>query len=188
MIHAEHPNYRSLPFVKLWPSSLPSVVWRGWRIAGDVESASAGQIDISDSPLGDALRWCYPNLGLAEVAALLEAFPGEIESICEAYDLNPGERLDLTLQALRKTPRKFRDWVNEKKLSPRDLAPLLNVKDLNKTFPMLEKIGVSQTTKPAGLKILELLEVRVQAKSFVDLLRKLEQLKKTESAFLPENQ
>lgn len=150
MIHAECPN--PLPLNRPWPESLPTVRWQKWRLAG---LGKGEVVDLSTSWLGEALKWCYPNLGIAEIANIVAAIPEQAESVCQAYDLRWNERLTQTLRAVLSTPAVFQKWVNEKQLGPRELFPLLAVPDLKAIEPILEQVGESALSRAQGAQALE---------------------------------
>jgi hypothetical protein len=138
--------------VRPWPSGFPSVIWRGWSL---VQGHGENVLDLSESPINDALPFCLPDLGIAQLAAITAQIEGEEENICAAYHLRWNERLNQVFVVLRETPASFQLWVDEKKLAARDLFPLLAIGDIPRFAPILNKISQVSFTKSTGSQALE---------------------------------
>src|SRR5258708_2508211 len=90
----------NLGIPSIWPDSLPSLVWRGWILAG----TRSDFMDVSNSSLGGALRLAYPQLGLSAIARIIAEIPEEAENICQTYDLRWSERLRQILSLIQAMP------------------------------------------------------------------------------------
>jgi len=112
-------------------------------------------MDVSNSSLGGALRLAYPQLGLTAIAQVIAQIPEEAENICQTYDLRWSERLSQVLKMIGCTPVEFQKWINEKKFSPRDLFPLLAVRDLSEFEPVLSHLARSSLTRSLASQALE---------------------------------
>jgi hypothetical protein len=137
--------------ISTWPNSLPSVSWRGWILAGN----SSQTLDVSDSSLGQALRLAYPQLGLTSIAKIVSQIPEEAENICQSYHLRWSARLDQILALILTTPIQFQKWIEEKQFSPRDLFPLLAIRDLKPFFPILQHLCSTSLSRSLAAQALE---------------------------------
>lgn len=151
MIHAQCPK-TAFPLRADWPSSLPTIEWRGHRLVGSNPSYI---VDLSPSPLGEVCKLCNPNIGLSVIAHLIAEFPKEAENICQSYGLHWGERLAKILTVLLQTPASFQNWVDQRKFSPQDLAPLLAVADLGSIEKLLSSASHSKWTRSEAVQALE---------------------------------
>lgn len=140
-----------LPKKSIWATNLPTVHWKNWILGG--ENRDDG-VDLSSSPIETALKFCYPTLGLASLAVAAELFPDSAGAICTAYGLRFSDRLQNVLERLRQTSAQFQIWVDEKKLSPRDLAPLLSlpVADLEAILEFLRQTSLSRSEATQALE------------------------------------
>lgn len=111
-----------------------------------------------------AFRDAHPALGLAVLAELAFAatpFPLQLERFFSCYGLRWNENLESTLKTLLKTPPRFRDWVNERQLGARELAPLKAIKsdgspEATEFFNWLtKKIGELNPSRSVGSQSLE---------------------------------
>ena len=84
-----------------WPKSLPSLTWNGWRLTRSNEEI----LDLSDRPVADVLRVCFPILGLASLSRLASLFPDHAESVFAAYDLRWSDRLAQLCERLGRNSR-----------------------------------------------------------------------------------
>lgn len=130
---------------------MPSLQWREWILAGD----SSTVFDVSNCELGAALKLAYPQLGLNALAHVISMIPEQAENVCQTYDLRINERLSRVFELILLTPASFQKWVDEKKIAPRDLFPLLAVKDLRGAEPILLQLARSTLSKTQGAQALE---------------------------------
>lgn len=131
---------------------MPAIVWRHLILAGDVRNAC---VDVSAGPIGDALRICYPTMGLASLAQLSVELPQECGNIVTAYGLHWNDRLAQILAMLAQTPDRFQAWVEDKSVSARELQPLLALPALADFAPVLEHLAASTLTRSQGAQGLE---------------------------------
>jgi hypothetical protein len=141
----------SSPVLCQWPNSMPSLQWREWILAGDASTF----FDVSNCELGAALKLAYPQLGLSALAYVISMIPEQAENVCQTYDLRINERLSRVFELILLTPAPFQKWVDEKKMPPRDLFPLLAVKDLSGAEPILLQLARSALSKTQGAQALE---------------------------------
>src|SRR5690348_11383336 len=87
-----------------WSSSLPTIIWKEWILVSSTESRC---IDLSDSTLADALRFCHPNLGFAALSHVINQIPGFEVEIASAYGLRWNERTAQVALLLARTPESF---------------------------------------------------------------------------------
>ena len=148
-----------------WPSVLPAFCWNGRLICGfDRLSGQAVELDGQGSVLLDGLKAIYPELGLAEVARLAghlrRVEPGWFsefgELLFQHFGLRLSDRLEQTLAILSETPLEFQNLVDEKKLAPRDLAPLLSLPSRVAFEPFLLAMTSLQASRSELVRILEL--------------------------------
>src|SRR6185437_8581429 len=88
-----------------WPSTLPALIWKGWRLTPGRDDH--GALDLSGTPLVDALKVCYSELGLVSLARLAELFPDDREMIFQSFGMRWSDRLSLVCEALRASPVSF---------------------------------------------------------------------------------
>lgn len=147
-----------------WPDVFPALKWRGYRVSGFQHDAT-NEIELNPcSSLIEVIRACYPSLGLAELARLhsrlLLAMPDEgvelTPHLFSAYGLKLNSRLEATLQRLRDCPMPFQNWVDEKAVQARDLAPLLALNKISAFSVFLEAICDMRFSKSDGTRALEL--------------------------------
>jgi len=78
---------------------------------------------------------CHPRLGLGELSRLLsqiethhpQLWRESGEALLADYGLRLSERLLDTLRVLSRTPLEFQNWVDEKSVGARELAPLMSL-------------------------------------------------------------
>ncbi len=147
-----------------WPQALPPIAWKGILLHG-FDRTSGAALDIGvDSMTNwqEAFVACHPRLGLAELSRLHSCMKAELpELLTEAaalfqrYGLRWSDRLQQILFVLRQMPLEFQDWVDEKGVGARDLAPLLAVPDLQTIQPHLRNLVRLAGTKSQILQVLE---------------------------------
>lgn len=110
-----------------WSPILPPFSWRGVLLCG-FERTNGFAVDLaagSRASFVEAFTACHPALSLSELARLQPLVDrAELEPLFSFYGLRWSQRLAETLAWLRTVPAGFQTWVDEKKLGPRDLAPL----------------------------------------------------------------
>jgi hypothetical protein len=159
---------------------LPAVAWRGLLLCGFERDTRGEVVELDENcHFIEALRGCHPELGLAELARLT----GRIEAarpdlwreiqmqLFSAYGLRRSERLAETLTALRRTPISFQAWVDEKKLAPRELAPLLALEQPETFDRFLNALAELMPSRQDGARALELgVELHLLGRPLSDLL------------------
>lgn len=184
-----------------WPSVLPAVAWRGHLLCGFERMAGEAVELERETSLAEALKALYAELGLSQIARLMESLTGELESwrepVCTAFGLRWSDRLQQTCKSLLKSPREFQNWVDEKKVGARDLAPLLALDDVSPFSLFLKEVVALGVSKAEGVRIVELgVELYLMGRSVQELLpanetaaahlRRLEQWRRPMSAELDE--
>lgn len=119
--------------------------------------------EMQRAPLVAAIKSVHPDLGLSELARLSERmkqmspelFTELREHFFQEYGLRWSDRLRDILPLLTSTPTAFQNWVDDKKLSPRDLSVLLVVKDLPSFFPFLLAMTEMGFSRSEGVRALE---------------------------------
>ncbi len=161
-----------------WPPVFPALAWKGQLVCA-FEREDGEAVDVSEHLFLDVWKACHPELGLGEIARLVDCvrrmngeFFVEIGSgLLALYGLRLNDRLGLVLEALAKCPREFQNWVDDKKMSARDLAPLLAVDDLSLLTPFLTELPRLQISKFEGAWALELfIELYLLGRPLNDLL------------------
>jgi hypothetical protein len=172
--------YRELDFQPrtTWPTVLPAFAWRGYLLCG-FERRSGDAVELATSSLVDVLLSVYPELGLAEMArfsALMERAMPELylelrEAMFSAYGWRWCDRLAQTMILLRSLPFKFQSWVDEKKVSARDLAPLLALPNRDEFQPFVTALVQLPVSKSEGVRALELgVELFLMGRPMNDIL------------------
>lgn len=164
-----------------WPAALPAIAWRGQLVCGFTREQGAA-FDVSvlqRAGLISTLKACHPELGLAELARLSarleqtwpDLFVELRAGLHQEYGLRGGERLSETLGALRLTPLVFQQWVDARRVSPRDLAPLLALPKPEEFYPFLEALPPLGFSRSDGTRALELgVELFLLGRPLSDLL------------------
>ncbi len=171
---------------RVWPAALPVLSWKGHMVCGfDRAAASAPAasqaeaVDVSDRLFLDVWQACHPELALAELARLTAALQNmnreffvEIgEGLFALYGLRLNDRLMQVLEVLVGCPREFQTWCDDKKMSARDLAPLLAVADVREISPLLLELPKMMISKFEGARALELfVELYLMGRPLNDLL------------------
>ncbi len=168
---------------RTWPAALPAITWKGELVCG-FERKSGIAVDVWENghaALIDTLKACHPELGLAEIARLsarLEKWlaPDALQELREnffrAYGLKWNDRLGELLGCVRLAPREFQDWIDEKSVSPRDLAALLALGEREMEFqPFLAAMTEMRFSRSDGVRALELgAELFLMGRPLSDLL------------------
>lgn len=161
-----------------WSPIFPVLAWKGNLVCG-FERETGEAVDVSEHLFLDVWKACHPELGLAEVARSVECirrwngeFFVEIGSgLLALYGLRLNERLAQLMDLLVRTPREFQNWVDDKKMAPRDLGALLALNDVRDIEPLLlemPKLGISRFE---GARALELfIELYLMGRPLNDLL------------------
>ena len=150
----------------VWPRALPAYAWQGILLSG-FERREGEALDLFQAngcSWLEAMTACYPSLGLAELARLtagLRTAHPELKSeyaegLFAAYGLRWCERLQDTMAALAQTPMEFQEWVDDKKVGARDLAPLLALPAVADFTPFLRALLKVQLSKSQATQALEL--------------------------------
>lgn len=150
-----------------WPKALPAISWKGQLLTGFNRPPTAPVIDVWELQrpgLVDTIKGCYTELGLSELARLsqLLTFSSEEmfleirEALFLEYGLRWSDRLDVTLKSLLKCPSEFQEWVDDKKISVRDLSPLLALQDVEAFAPFLRAMTDLLVSRSEGVRMIEL--------------------------------
>ena len=167
-----------------WPDVLPALAWRGHLLTAFARRQGEA-LDLGAISLVDALKSAYSDLTLGEMARFLsalqvsqpEAFGEFREPLLAAYGLRSSERFAQTCALLLQTPLEFQNWVDEKKLGARDLAPLLALTESATSgerapfVPFLAALVRLNISKSDGVRALELgVELFLMGRELSDLL------------------
>lgn len=166
---------------KPWPSALPTMAWNRQILCGfERQTGSVLRMDEKDSGhFVDLWRAIYPELGLGELARASHAIENlwpELwrewrEGFFGSYQLRWSDRLDQTLVKLRRTPLEFQNWVDEKKISVRDLSPVLALPDILDLEPLFQALPKMVISRFEGARALELvIELFLMGRPLNDLL------------------
>lgn len=139
----------------VWPMAMPAVAWRGILLTG-FERTSGDVLDLWQNnrcTWVEAFTSVYPSLGLAELARLHRILASDYtilayeygESLFSFYGLRWNDRLSQTIKWLGTADREFQDWVDEKKLGARDLAPLTSAPPMNDWLKNLIALPLSKS-------------------------------------------
>lgn len=166
---------------KSWPAPFPAFAWKGQLICAFERQTGAvtDLFEAQKSGLLESLHSCHPELGLSELARLArslshtwpETYLELREGFFAGYGLRWSERLEQTLAALLQTPAVFQNWVDEKKISPRDLSPLLALTGLTEFNPFLTALPSIEIGRSEGVRALEIgVELFLMGRPLNDLL------------------
>lgn len=164
-----------------WPEALPAYSWQGLLLSGFSrrEGRALDLWKLSACSWLEAVRACYTDLGLGELARLYEglkiARPTLAQEFREplfaAYGLRWSERLEETLDVLLHTPLEFQRWIDDKKWGARDLAVLLAVPQMPEFLPFLEALIELPLSKSQGVQALEwVVELHLMGRPLNDLM------------------
>jgi hypothetical protein len=142
------------------------MAWKGQLLTG-FERREGRAIDLfveNGCSWIAAVKACYPELGLSELARLIAALEASDATIarqlstglCAEYGLRWCERLQATMKVLTGTSEDFQEFVDTKKLSARDLAPLLALADAPAFAPFLSALAKLPLSKSEVVRALEL--------------------------------
>lgn len=183
-----------------WPEVLPPIVWKGQLVCG-FQRESGEALDLSEKHFVDLWRACHPSLGLGEFSRFMVALEREWpdlfvewrEALCAIYGLRWSDRLHQMMCVIFLCPREFQTFLDEKKMSARDLAPLLAVEDVRVLADLLRELPRMMISKFEATRALELfVELFMIGRPLNDLLptsdngglyvRRLEQWRKPQSS------
>jgi len=138
-----------------WPKYSNGVSWKDLHLAG-----KAPFKDISkEAKLQELIYELFPNLSFSQIAKMYqylnskESVEINWEELLKQYNLRWCEILELTINAFLKMPDDFKDWCHLKKISARDLAPLLTLSDY--TNPSFNYISSFNLSKSEGAKTID---------------------------------
>ena len=159
-----------------WSPILPAFAWRGVLLCG-FERTDGHAVELSaDSRYNwvDAFTACHTQLGLGELARLSPLLSDENRSaVFEFYGLRWSDRLSETLAWLARAPLQFQNWVDEKKLGARDLAPLLALPEQNAFATTLLGLMALSLSKSQAVRALEnIVDLHLMGKPLNELLPK----------------
>jgi hypothetical protein len=150
---------------KPWPATLPALAWAGVPFTGgDSDDSEAVEMSERVDDFAEALVTAYPILGLGELSRLfkaVEAHPSRAlldidwQDLFGRYGYRDGEVLRQTLNLLAEAPRAFADWVDEKGLGMKDLAPLRSPAPAEFVRELSQYIAASSPAKNVGVQIIE---------------------------------
>lgn len=161
-----------------WPSVFPAVAWKNELICG-FERPHGEVLDLSDKLFLEVWKACHEDLALCELAraaAALKRWNGEFfveigVQLFELYGLRLNDRLTQICEAIVATPLAFQNWADSKKMSARDLAPLLTLKSVHEIEPLLHELPKMTISKFEGARTLELfVELYLMGRPLNDLL------------------
>lgn len=151
-------------FNKKWPSSFPILEWKGCPYAGHFgleNKIECVEVSLFCDTFEKALFEAYPSLGLCQLAELY-GFNSPIEFDYEKwlsfYNLKWNENLKNLFLLLKKTPKEFQNWVNEKQIGARELFPLKAIqaeKDFEFLQSLLKQVALVNPSRSRGVQILE---------------------------------
>ena len=158
-------------------------------------------LDLSEKHFVDLFQACHPELGLGEFSRFMIALEREWpdlfvewrEALCAVYGWRWSDRLYQMLCVVYLCPREFQNFIDEKKMSVRDLAPLLAVEDVRVVADLLRELPRMMISKFEATRALELfVELFLMGRPLNDLLpsgdngglyvRRLEQWRKPNSS------
>lgn len=171
---------KSLGFTprKSWPAVMPALVWRGQLVCG-FEREDGEALDLSEKNFVDLWRACHPELGLCEFSRFMMALEREWpdlfielrEALAAVYGWRWNDRLNQTIGIIDRLPRSFQEFADNKKMSLRDFAPLLAVKDTREIFPFFEALPAMVISKFEASRALELfVELFLMGRPLNDIL------------------
>lgn len=166
---------------RAWPAVFPAIAWRGQLLCG-FDRAESDALDLSEKQFVELWQACHPELGLGELCRFLMSLEREWpdmfvecrESLVAVYGLRWSDRLDQMLRVLHRCPREFQQFVDLKKMSVRDLAPLLaaeNAGGIESLRPFLDELPRMMISKFEAGRALELfVELLMMNRPLNDLL------------------
>jgi len=160
-----------------WPAAFPAMAWKGQLVSG-FSRVDGDAVDLSEKAFVELWQACHPELGLGELSRFLMALEREWpdlyvecrEALAAVYGLRWSDRLEQMLRALSRCPLAFQEFADVKKMSVRDLAPLLAA-DLAAVQPLLEEFPRMMISKFEATRALELfVELVLMGRPVNDLL------------------
>ncbi len=126
---------------------------------------SKALVDLSAEEPSDVLFDVFGDLSFVEIAELYAActkISGFIQKIswplfCQRQDMQWNEKTEQLCEAVAQLPPKFLAWAHKKQASPRDLQPLMAIKDLAVVSPLLEHFESQAPSRSQGKMIIDLL-------------------------------
>lgn len=163
-------NTLNVPGTALWRSPLPPLAVGGLLVTGTPESMEGFAVDL-DRDLLDVLFALYPMLSWIQVVTITrhKAFSNEARSrFVNLY----GYRWNEDLERISEIPFSSvaQQWLAEKSLGPREIAPLLILNNGNLQNQVVEKITNSKATRSHGARLIELISEILATPSNASLL------------------
>lgn len=134
-----------------------------WKsIALNPSSSGADKnLDLSGLAIEDALCVAYPQLTFCELVDLYFKIKLSTEVngplLFSFYNFHLDSKMQKLLEAIPTFPNLFWSWSRHHSLSPRDLYPLLSLKDPQQISLSLQKIVEQNISRSLGAQVLELL-------------------------------
>ena len=139
-----------------WPKHAGGVTWNQHTIAG-----AEPYKELSDKlSIEELLTDLFDTLNFSQFSILYNwanecSLEIDWNKLCQHYNLRWSEILKETIQAYLETPIEFQNWCFNKKLSARDLAPLLILE--NKGNTVLKLFSTLTPSKSEGTQLLDLI-------------------------------
>lgn len=146
----------------------PLFLWQNWALNHfDQKAQSQGDFsathDLSQKDFCESFKKIYKELSLMELARfygaasktpLINTIPWE--KFFRLYSYNWNERLQKIMSLALLLPPSFQQWMLTHSCSPRDIEPLLSLKDTTLVFSFLENFTQLKLSRNQGAQLLEL--------------------------------
>ncbi|MBY0313901.1 MAG: hypothetical protein K2Q26_00145 [Bdellovibrionales bacterium] len=150
------------------PEIFPVFVWRSWALNHFETGSKSAPVDllsqdISHKDFPEALKQIYPHLTFMELSRLFSCsrsagLANQLawDQIFRAYSYNWNTRMEKTVELALTLPPHFQNWMQEHEISPREISPLLSLKEQSSFIPFLEHFTRKSLSRNQGAQLLEL--------------------------------
>lgn len=160
-------SLRTLNFfpLKKWPPILPPVVWDQWLLSGfDRSDGLAIYLSCDQITLSCALKQCYQELSIAEIARLMTCIENtspslltlQISEILNQFRIHPSDDSHSTLRKIATLPLGFQNWLSHRMVSIGELSILSCYSDLTPLVILFEILAQCQPSKNLGVQALDM--------------------------------
>lgn len=170
------------------PEIFPVFVWKSWALNHFETGSKSAPVDllsqdISHKDFSEALKQIYPHLTFMELSRLFSCSRSAglsdhlaWDQIFRAYSYHWNNRMEKTVELALTLPLPFQQWMQSHEISPREISPLLSLKEQSTFVPFLEHFISKFLSRNQGAQLLELaVELHLMKTPILELISRPEE-------------